>query len=177
LRHAPHLVYTDLSEPFMAYVRVALCGGTFITLPFVVEITRRYFRDVIRIPFWVTLSVSLIVIASVALTDMLVVPYAVGFFMSFGKDFAPMVTLDRYLGFYIAMLVMSFSTLILPIIVYVVVIAVRVPRLVLRRLRPYALIISFVVAAIVTPPDLISQCIVAAIFYLAYEALSLVAIK
>ena len=171
LSGAPQLVYTDLTEPFCGYVRIVLATGALAACPVICEIVRRYLSAAVRIPFWMTVAVLAAEAGSIALTHVLLMPFALKFFISASEGFVPVVRVESYLSLYVSLLVMAGFTLLLPCAAFAATRVFGLSACAMKKSRPYVLIGVFVIAAIVTPPDVISQLAVAAFLMAAYEAM------
>jgi sec-independent protein translocase protein TatC len=80
-----------------------------------------------------------------------------------------MTDIDKYLSFVMGMFIAFGVTFEVPIIVIVLVRMGVVSVAKLREGRPYVIVGAFVVAAVVTPPDVLSQTMLAVPLWLLYE--------
>jgi sec-independent protein translocase protein TatC len=89
-------------------------------------------------------------------------PLAVRFLIELGGDFQPVITVDAYLNFLIVVLLGLGIMFELPIVIFMLsTIGVVTPRFLMRHFR-WAVLLIFVLAAIVTPtPDVFNLCVVA----------------
>jgi sec-independent protein translocase protein TatC len=99
-----------------------------------------------------------------------VFPVAFGFFAGYTPVGVQMMTdIDKYLSFVMTMFIAFGLTFETPVVV-VVLVRMRVVSLEkLRSMRPYVIVGAFVVGAVFTPPDVISQCLLAVPLWLLYE--------
>ncbi|RBJ75318.1 Sec-independent protein translocase subunit TatC, partial [Pseudomonas sp. MWU12-2534b] len=81
-----------------------------------------------------------------------------------------MTDIDKYLSFVLGMFMAFGTTFEVPVIVVVLTRMGVVTVAKLREARPYVIVGAFVVAAIVTPPDVLSQTMLAVPLWLLYEA-------
>jgi len=80
-----------------------------------------------------------------------------------------MTDIDKYLSFVMTMFIAFGLTFETPIVV-VVLVRMRVVSLEkLKSIRPYVIVGAFVIGAIFTPPDVISQCLLAVPLWLLFE--------
>ena len=86
-----------------------------------------------------------------------------------------MTDIDKYLSFVLGMFVAFGMTFQVPVVVVVLVRMGVVTVAKLREVRPYVFVGAFVVGAIFTPPDVVSQFMLAIPLWLLYEAGILVA--
>ncbi len=99
----------------------------------------------------------------------LVLPYLLRFLASYGEGrMEAFFTLNQYLSF-IIQLCLAFGVVFeLPVVSYVLTrLGVITPKFMIDKGR-YAIVAIFVVAAILTPPDVLSQCMLAAPLLLLY---------
>jgi sec-independent protein translocase protein TatC len=77
--------------------------------------------------------------------------------------------IDKYLGFAMNTFLAFGLTFEVPVVVVVLVRMGMVPLAKLREIRPYVIVGAFVVSAVVTPPDVLSQLLLAIPMTLLYE--------
>jgi sec-independent protein translocase protein TatC len=99
-----------------------------------------------------------------------VFPVAFGFFAGYTPVGVQMMTdIDKYLSFVLTMFIAFGLTFETPVVV-VVLVRMRVVSLEkLKSMRPYVIVGAFVIGAVFTPPDVISQCLLAIPLWLLYE--------
>ncbi|HEX8062351.1 MAG TPA: twin-arginine translocase subunit TatC [Allosphingosinicella sp.] len=179
------LVYTKLYEAFFTEVRVALFAAFFLAFPIIAmqlwafvapglyAKERRAF-----LPFLIATPV--LFIAGGALAYYVVMPLAIKFFLGYqgqipGIRQEALPAMGEYLSFVMHFIFAFGIAFLLPILLMLMERAGLVTRHQLKRGRRYAILVAFVVAAIATPPDIVSQFLLAIPLILLYE-LSLVAI-
>jgi len=164
------------AEAFVAYMKVSFIAGLILTSPWVFyqiwmfvaaglyPAERKYVHT--AIPF----STALFVIGALFFL-FVIAPLTLGFFLTFGDivGTASNWTLQRYISFVtILMLVfgIAFQT---PIAIFILVRTGLVSIATLRRVRKYVILAIFIVAALATPPDVVSQISLAIPLYGLYE--------
>jgi len=179
------LVYTKLYEAFFTEVRVALFAAFFLAFPIIaIQLwafvapglyakERRAF-----LPFLIATPV--LFIAGGALAYYVVMPLAIKFFLGYqgqipGIQQEALPAMGEYLSFVMHFILAFGIAFLLPILLMLMERAGLVTRQQLKGGRRYAILVAFVVAAIATPPDIVSQFLLAIPLILLYE-LSLVAI-
>ncbi len=182
------LIYTGLTEAFFTYLKVAFFAGIFLTFPILLMqiwlfiAPGLYAREKKAfLPFLIATPV--LFFAGGACVYCIVIPMAWPFFLSFqtsGAEGALPIQLEARVSEYLDLimtLIFAFGLCFqLPVFLTLLGRAGFVSAAFLARQRKYAVIISFVVGAFLTPPDLVSQVALALPILLLYE-LSIVLIK
>jgi sec-independent protein translocase protein TatC len=169
------LVFIDPPEAFLTYIRVALWGGFFAAVPFILyqiwafivsglhRHERRYL--LVFLPFSV-----LLFFGGAAFGLIVIIPIGLKLLLSFGTEFMrPMITVSRYVSF-VGTLTLAFGIVFqLPIILLFLTRIGIVTPYILQQKRVYAITLIFIVAATLTPPDVISQIAMAIPLMVLYE--------
>jgi sec-independent protein translocase protein TatC len=157
------LVYTRLTEPFMLYMKVAFYAGIFLASPVILwqlwlfiapglyQRERRY-----AAPF--VIIASLFFIAGGYFGYRVILPGACAFFLETGHQFRQMIKADEFFSFASTMILASGLIFETPILIFFLArLGIVTPAFLMQKSK-YAIVISFIVAAIVTPsPDMINQ--------------------
>ncbi|GBQ21449.1 Sec-independent protein translocase TatC [Acetobacter estunensis NRIC 0472] len=177
----PHLIYTALYEAFFTYIRVAAFGAAFISFPMIaiqawMFIAPGLYRSEKKVfaPFLVATPVLFLLGASLAYY--FVFPMAWKFFLSFqttgGADSLQIelqAKVSEYLNL-VMKLIMAFGIAFeLPVVLTLLAVAGIVNAAQLKKFRRYAIVGAFVAAAILTPPDVITQTALAVPLIILYE--------
>jgi sec-independent protein translocase protein TatC len=169
------MIATNVIAPFLTPFKLAIVVGIFIAMPFILYqlwafVAPGLYRREKR--FAIPLLVSSIVLfyAGVAFAYYVVFPVIFAFFAATGPDNVVMMTdMNSYLDF-VLMLFFAFGLAFeIPVATVLLVITGLVKLETLTRQRGYVLIGIFIIAAFLTPPDAISQCIMAVPMYFLYE--------
>lgn len=167
LPEGTRLAFTTLTAPFMLYLKVSFLAALFITSPFVFYqlwmfvspgLYQKEKRYVIPFVFFTTFFFSL----GALFGYFIVFPWACRFFLTLGRDFQPVITVDQYFSFALKVLLGIALVFELPTLVYFLSkIGILTSRWMLKNFQ-YAVLAAFVIAAVITPtPDMITQSIVA----------------
>ena len=187
-QHKPRrMIYTGLAEAFMTYMKVALFAGGLLAMPMVLMQIWRFIapglfaheRRVMR-PFLI--ATPLLFLAGLAMAFYGIIPLAWVFFMSFETPASPSETLpivmeariSEYLSLTMTMLLTFGLAFELPVFMGLLAKAGVVKAEMLGKSRKYAVLVILVVAAILSPPDVISQTGLAIPLYGLYEVSILV---
>ncbi len=162
------LVYLNPTEPFNLYLKIAALAGLFLTSPFVLYqvwmfispgLYRREKRYVV--PFMV--STIALFTAGGYFGYKVAYPRALNFLIDFSHQFTPMITIGEYTQLFLSIVLGMGLIFEMPILVFFLsLMGIVSPGFMLKNFR-YAILIIFIVAAIVTPtPDIVNMCIFAA---------------
>ena len=117
------------------------------------------------------MSSSLLFISGIAFCYFFVFGVVFKFINNFApKSISVAPDIDSYFGFVMTMFLAFGVTFEVPIVVIVLVRMGLVSLEKLREIRPYVIVGAFVVSAVVTPPDILSQLLLAVPLCLLYEA-------
>lgn len=176
-----HLIYTSLTEAFLAYLKLAVFGGFLLSFPIIATQLYRFLAPGLyqreRQAFAPYLIASpILFIAGAAFAYFVVFPAAWRFFLSFespGILGALPIKLEARVGDYLAIvmhLIIAFGlSFQLPVVLSLLVRAGILSVETLKRGRRYAIVAIVVVAAFITPPDVFSQIALSVPLYLLYE--------
>jgi len=169
------MIATGVITPFLIPVKVTLLVAFIISLPWVLYqvwafVAPGLYAHEKRLVAPLVISSSLLFIGGVAFCYFLVF----GVVFKFINNFAPhsisvAPDIDSYFGFVMMMFLAFGITFEVPVIVVVLVRMGLVTVEKLKHIRPYVIVGAFVVAAIVTPPDVMSQMLLAVPLCLLYE--------
>jgi len=170
------MIATGVITPFMVPVKVTALMGFMVALPYVL-----YQAWAFVAPGLYEHEKKLAMPLIVASTVLFFLGVAFCYFFVFGKVFAfihdfapksitPAPDIEAYFSFVITMFLAFGITFEIPIVVIVLVRMGIVTVEKLREARPYVIVGAFVVAAVVTPPDVLSQFMLAVPMCLLYEA-------
>lgn len=175
------LIYTALPEAFFVYMQVALVAGAFLASPYLFYqiwafIAPGLYDEEKRHVIPIAGASALFFVAGAAFCYFQVFPYAFEFFVGFATDIIePMPKLDEYLGFTLKMLLAFGLIFEMPLFAFFLARLGLVTAQWMRKTRKYAILAIFIVAAILTPPDVFSQMMMAAPMLVLYEISILVA--
>lgn len=173
------VIYTGLAEAFVTYLKLALYAGLFITIPFLAlqvylfMVPGLYDNEKKIVKFCLLLSPILFYAGSYFLF-FYVIPQAWQFFLSFENVNNQMpILLEARISEYLSLvlqLVTAFGFAFqLPIIMVILNVIGLVNSTKLKNYRRFAIVFIFVLAAILTPPDVLSQIALALPLMLLYE--------
>ncbi len=170
------MIATDVTTPFFVPLKVAMMAALLISLPYILYQAWRFVAPGLYLheKRWVApllISSVLLFFCGMAFAYFAVFPIVFGFITSAApQGVAVMTDIDKYLSFVLSMFVAFGLAFQVPIAVVLLVKTGMVTTRKLRDIRPYVVVGSFVVGAIFTPPDVVSQFMLAMPLWLLYEA-------
>jgi len=175
------MIATDVTGTFLVPLKVTLMAAFLIALPYVLYqmwafVAPGLYHHEKRLALPVIFSSVLFFAVGMAFAYFIVFPIAFGFFAGYAPAGVQMMTdIDKYVSFVLTMFVAFGVTFEVPVVVVVLVRLGVVELKKLRSIRGYVIVGAFVVGAIFTPPDVLSQVMLAVPLWLLYELGLLVA--
>ena len=184
LRALPHgstMIATDVTGTFFVPLKVTLMAAFLVALPYVLYqiwafVAPGLYQHEKRLALPVIFSSVVFFALGMAFAYFIVFPIAFGFFAGYAPAGVQMMTdIDKYLSFVLTMFIAFGVTFEVPVVVVVLVRLGVVSLDKLRSIRGYVIVGAFIVGAIFTPPDVLSQVMLAVPLWLLYELGLLVA--
>lgn len=175
------LIYTSLPETFLTYIKLSLFAGFFLAFPVIAAqlygfLAPGLYKQERRALLPYLVVAPLLFLAGAALAYYQVFPLAWKFFISFEGDPEVMplpiqleAKVSDYLSLVMQLLIAFGLAFQLPVILTFLAQLGMIQVETLKKGRRYALLIIVTVAAILTPPDVLSQIALAVPLYLLYE--------
>jgi sec-independent protein translocase protein TatC len=164
-----------VSDMFMVQLIASLIVGLILASPIVIYQIWRFVEPALgrssrRITISIVMFGSFFLLAGVSFGYMILLPFSLRFFTQLGRDMvAANYSIHGYLGYVAWMLMAAGLVFQLPVISFILTkIGLLTPTF-LRRYRRYALVGILVFAAVLTPPDPLSQVFMAVPLLLLYE--------
>lgn len=170
------MIATDVIAPFFVPIKVTLMAAFLLSLPHTLYqmwafVAPALYRHEKRLIAPLVLSSCLLFAVGMAFAYFLVFPIIFQFLASVTPEGVSMATdIDKYLSFILGMFVAFGMTFEVPVVVVLLAKMGAVSIEQLQKARPYVVVGAFVVAAIVTPPDVLSQVLLAVPLVILYEA-------
>ena len=175
------LIYLEPAGGFMVRLKAAFSAGIVFSLPVIVyqlwsfiapgliDRERRYVPAVV---FFTTICFA----AGASFAYFGVIPLALAFFEKFQTDFIiSNITINSYLSFVVWLMLVFGLVFELPVLALFFAKIGLVNDRILRKARRYAIVIIVILAAILTPPDVVSQIMLAIPLILLYEVSIIIA--
>ncbi|SFW24465.1 twin-arginine translocase subunit TatC [Nitrosovibrio sp. Nv17] len=175
------MIATEVVTPFFVPMKVAMMTAFLLTLPHTLYqvwafVAPGLYAHERRLVLPLVFVSSFLFAGGMAFAYFAALPVVFEFITHFApQGVAVMTDIGRYLDFILTMFIAFGITFEVPVFVVILVHTGIVPLEKLKEIRRYVLVGAFVVGAIFTPPDIISQFMLAIPLYLLYEAGMLVA--
>lgn len=169
------MIATEITTPFFVPMKVTLMAAFLIALPWVFYqawafVAPGLYRHEKRIGVPLVVASVVLFVTGMAFAYFLVFPLVFHFIVSVTPTgVAVMTDIGKYLDFVLTMFMAFGVTFEVPIAVVLLVKMGMVSVAKLREIRPYVIVGAFVVGAIFTPPDVISQFMLATPLWILYE--------
>lgn len=170
------MIATDVTTPFFVPLKVAMMAAFLIALPYVLYQGWRFVAPGLyshekKLVLPLIVASTLLFFCGMAFAYFAVFPVVFGFIIGAAPiGVAVMTDIDKYLNFVLGMFMAFGLTFQVPVAVVVLVRMGVVSVEKLREMRSYVIVGAFVVGAIFTPPDVVSQFMLAIPLWLLYEA-------
>jgi sec-independent protein translocase protein TatC len=178
LRHMPEgtsMIAIDVAAPFLIPFKMVLMLSIFVTAPFLLYqvwafVAPGLYSHEKRLAFPLLLSSTLLFYVGVAFAYFVVFPLVFGFFTSVAPAGVEVSTdIARYLDFVLAIFLAFGIAFEVPIAtILLVAIGAATPESLASK-RPYFIVAAFVIGMFLTPPDIISQTLLALPMWLLFE--------
>ena len=169
------MIATDVIAPFFVPIKVALMTAFLATLPHTLYqiwafVAPALYQNEKRLIVPLVLSSLILFACGMAFAYFAVFPIVFRFLTSVTPQGVSMATdIDKYLSFVLGMFVAFGATFEVPIVVVLLHRMGVVSLAQLKSARPYVIVGAFVVAAVITPPDVLSQVLMAVPLVILYE--------
>ena len=170
------LIAVEVASPFFAPLKLAFFAAVVITTPWLLYqawafVAPGLYRREKRLALPLLAAAVVLFYAGCAFAYFLVLPSVFGFLAAVTPDGVAMMTdINAYLDFVLVIFLAFGASFQLPVALVVAVLLGWVTPQQLREWRGYAVVAIFVVAAVITPPDVVSQLMLAIPMVVLYEA-------
>jgi len=169
------LIFTSLPEMFIAYIKVALIAGIILAIPIVFYELWMFLAPALYqrekgylIPF--VLFSSILFFAGSLFGYFIVFPYGFKFFISFAtEDIQALPSVKQYFSFAIRLLFAFGLVFEMPVVVFFMTKIGLITPDSMKKFRKFAILCSFILSAILTPPDVATQIMMALPLIILYE--------
>lgn len=169
------LIFIAPHEAFFVSLKASLLAGILISSPFTAYHVWKFVGIALKkneksfIFTYVPLTLVLFM-AGVAFGFTVVLPIGLRFLLNFGGPaLTPMITVEKYVSFVFLILLIFGVTFQLPLLMRMVTSIGIIEKTALRSGRRYAIVTIFIIAAMLTPPDVFTQVALAVPIIVLYE--------
>ncbi|MBW1974188.1 MAG: twin-arginine translocase subunit TatC [Deltaproteobacteria bacterium] len=170
-----HLIYTAPHEAFLTYLKVSLLGGIALAIPVIIFEFWRFvapglYEHEKKYLFPIVILSVLFFLGGALFGYFVVFPFGFRFFVSFASPhIVPMISTREFFSFAVRLLLVFGLIFEMPLVVFFMARLGLISDNFLRRQRKYAIVLVFTVAAILTPPDVMTQLFMAGPLLVLYE--------
>ena len=170
-----HFQYTSPPEAFFTYLKVALVAGIFLVSPYIFYqiwafISPGLYEHERKWIIPITIVTAVLFVTGALFGYFVVFPFGFEFFASFASEKIQFIPkLNEYTTFCLQLLLAFGVVFEMPLFMLILARLGIVTAEKLRKSRKYAILIIFIVAAILTPPDPFTQTLMAGPLILLYE--------
>ena len=169
------MIATDVVGVFLVPLKVTALVAVIVAMPYLLYqlwafVAPGLYAHEKRLVLPLVATSSVLFLAGMAFAYLLVFPLAFKVLASFAPEgVAWMTDIDKYFNFVLTMFIVFGITFEIPVAVVLLVRMGVVSVVKLVEARPYVIVGAFVLAAVVTPPDVVSQLLLAFPLWLLYE--------
>jgi len=169
-------VYVAPAELMMAYIKISIICGVVVAFPIICYQLWMFIRPGLlrrerKAVFFIMTFGMLLLFCGVFFAYQVILPVTLKYFAGLSTDESinSMISVQNYLNFVINMLLTFGIVFELPVVVIMLTQLGIVNPKALRKQRKYVILVTFIIAAIITPPDVISQIMVAVPMLVLFE--------
>jgi sec-independent protein translocase protein TatC len=170
------LIATDLSSQFMTHLSTSICLGLLCSSPYILYELFKFVSPALydsekKYSVPIVFVIYFLFIIGVLMSYFVIFPISFRFLgtYSVAEKVHSTITLDSYISTFTTLTLVMGLVFQLPIIAYVLAKMGMIDAEVLSKYRKHAIIIIMLLAAIITPPDLMTLILVALPLYMLYE--------
>ncbi|MBN2720696.1 MAG: twin-arginine translocase subunit TatC [Proteobacteria bacterium] len=175
------MIFTGVTEAFFTYLKISVLAGIFISLPMIFYQLWAFIapglysqEKKVVVPF--VIFSTLFFVTGASFGYFVVFPFGFQFLLSFATDvIRPFPSLKEYLSFATKLLVAFGLVFELPLITYFFAKLGIITHRTLARNRRYFIVGAFIISAALTPPDVVTQLLMAGPILILFEISVLVA--
>ncbi len=169
------LIFTGVAEAFITYIKVALVSGIFLSTPVILHqlwtfLAPALYANEKKSFFPIILFSTFFFVGGALFGYFVIFPFGFRYFLGFTTDFIkPMPAVKEYFSFSVKLLFAFGVVFELPLFILFLSKLGIVTYKQLRSFRKYAVLLIFAIAAVITPPDILSQIMLGLPMIVLYE--------
>ena len=169
------MIATEVASPFMAPLKLTFFTSLLLSMPFLLNqiwkfIAPGMYENEKSLSFFLMLSSLMLFYVGILFTYFLVLPLVFGFFTGAAPDGILIMTdISSYLDFVLSLMFAFAVAFEIPVLIFLLIWSGVSSSDSLKNKRPYVIIGCFTVGMLVTPPDVISQSLLAIPAWILFE--------
>ena len=169
------MIATEVASPFLAPLKLTFFTSLLLSMPFLLNQVWKFiapgmYENEKSLSFFLMLSSLMLFYIGILFTYFLVLPLVFGFFTGAAPDGILIMTdISRYLDFVLSLMFAFAIAFEIPVLIFLLIWSGISSSDSLRSKRPYVIIGCFTVGMLVTPPDVISQSLLAVPAWILFE--------
>ncbi|RFA24773.1 twin-arginine translocase subunit TatC [Alkalilimnicola ehrlichii] len=169
------MIAIQVASPFLIPMKLALMAAVFITIPYILYqvwgfVAPGLYRHERRLIWPLLFSSTLLFYLGVAFAYFVVFPLVFTFFAAVTPSGVSMMTdIGEYLSFVIKLFFAFGAAFEVPVATILLIRSGVTTREALSKKRPYVIVVAFIVGMLLTPPDMVSQILLALPVWLLFE--------
>ncbi len=174
LPEGSHVIFTKVQEPFFTAIKVAFFAGFIVSLPIIfwqlwLFVAPGLYENEKRMVLPFAFFATLMFILGAAFCYYVVIPFGYDFLINFGSQlFTALPSIGEYVGFFTKLLFGFGLAFEMPVITFFLASIGLVSDQTLIGFFKYALVLIFMLSALLTPPDVLTQFLMAGPMILLY---------
>lgn len=175
LPEGTNMVFTAPQDPFFVYLKVAFTAGIFVALPWVlfqlwIFISPGLYEREKKLAAPFVAIASLLFYIGGAFAYFLVFPVVFQFFLSLSDEFmSPMISIKEYMSLILKLMLAFGAVFETPVVIVFLGLLGVIDSDFLKKGRRYFIVMAFVLGAILSPPDPLSQLLMGVPLMVLYE--------
>lgn len=159
------LIFTAPTDKFMAHIKVAMFAGLILSCPVWIYQAYKFiapglYKNEKKYVVSFIFTGSMLFLVGILFSYFGMMPIAFEFLLGFGGSTdKPMITINEYLSLFMTLALVFGLAFELPLVLVILGMLGIVSKEFLQTKRRYAVVILAVVSAILTPPDIVSMCL------------------
>lgn len=176
------LIATDLPSQFLAHISISFYIGILFSSPYILYELFRFISPALyenekRYSFRIMVAIYTLFVLGLLTSYFLLFPISYRFLASYSvsENVKTMITLDSYISTFISLTLLMGIVFQLPILTFFLSKIGTINSTIMKEYRKHAFVLILVVAAIITPPDVMTLILVSFPLYMLYELSIIVA--
>ena len=169
------MIAIDVASPFLAPFKLVLMLSVVLAIPYILHqawsfVAPGLYRHEKRIAMPLLVSSVILFYLGMAFAYYVVLPLVFGFFTSIAPEGVEVMTdINRYLDFVVTLFLAFGISFEVPVATVLLIMTGITTAEKLSRMRPYIVVAAFVVGMLLTPPDVVSQIMLAVPMWMLFE--------